>query len=169
MEGAPKTSVYRPPPGTPFGDAYVRMERDLYDQATDEELDWLEDNPLMWLRALSRMEAVIQAQMGIAKIALNKLAPRIGSTASQKYLNAKRAHDEKHKSRIHLLTLVGQRREEAKSLLSDEALVTMTTVGDLLDLLQQIVDCAKEDDFEQIEEICNGMINRINRRISDNA
>lgn len=168
-EGPPKTSVYRPPTGTPFGDAYHRMEQDLYDQATDEELDWLEDHPLMWLRALSRMETVIQGQMGIAKIALNRLAPPIGSRPTNQWLEAKRKHDEKHRYRIHLLNLIGQRREEAKSLLSDEELGIMWTLGDLLEFTQQILDYAKEDDFEQIEASCNGLIDKIQRRISGQA
>lgn len=160
----PKTSVYRPPAGTPFGDAYFKTEQDVHDNATDEELDWLEEHPLMWIRALSRMETVIQARMGIDKIGLKKKGPMPGQHPSREYLEARKAFEHKQQYRIHLLTVIGQRREEAKSMISDDSVITLMTVGDLAELMNQILDYAKEDDYEAIESSVLGVLKKIEER-----
>lgn len=160
----PKTSAYRPPAGTPFGDAYFRMEQDIHDKATDDEIDWLEDHPLMWLRALSRMESVIQARMGIDKIGLQKICPGDGEGPTRKYVEAKRKFDHKQQYRIHLLTVIAMRREEVKSMISEDAVTTMMTIGDLAETMNQILDRAKEDDYEAIEASVRGVLKKITER-----
>lgn len=163
----PKTSVYRPPPGTGIGDAYANVEHDLFEEATEAELDWLEDHPLMWLRALSMYERMLQTRTGMDKLKVSRMAPDLGKAASQEYLDALKELKRKTQYRLHLLELIQVRREEAKSLIDDDSLTTMMTVGDLTEIMLQILDHAKRDEYEHIESSCQGILARIKRKVEE--
>lgn len=160
-------SAYRPPKGTPFGDAYNKAELDLRDEATDEELDWLEDNPLMWLRALSRLETHYQARTGMDKMSLKRLAPLPGEVPSREYLAGVKELKRKQQYRMHLLEVIATRREEVKSMVDDESIITLMTVGDLLEMMLQLREYAQHDDFEHIESSVSGVIKMIEKRTQE--
>lgn len=160
-------SPYRPPAGTPFGDAYLKAELDIRDEATDAELDWLEDNPLMWLRALSRLETHYQARTGMDRMNLKRHIPLPGQAPSVEYLNGLKELKRKQQYRLHLLEIIQTRREEVKSMIDDESIITLMTVGDLAEIMVQIREAAKVDDYEFIEKSANGMIKMIEKRMAE--
>lgn len=160
-------SPYRPPAGTPFGDAYIKAELDLKDEATDAELDWLEDNLLMWLRALSRLETHYQARTGMDRMSLKRLMPMPGEVISRDYLNAVKEFKRKQQYRLHLLEIIQTRREEVKSMIDDDSIITLMTIGDLAEIMTQIREAAKVDDYEFIEKSSSGILKMIERRMAE--
>jgi len=161
----PYEGSYRPPRGTPFGEAFYRMEKEIRDKATDEEVDWLEDHPIMWLRALSWYERVIQSHTGMERMNLEKLKPNPGTGPTQEFLKARRSLRCKMQTRHHIQELIVMTRQEVTSMIDDDSVITMMTVGDLVELMTQIREAAKIDDFEQVEKTCHGVIGKIQRKV----
>lgn len=158
---------YRPPRGTPFGEAFHRMERELRDVATDEEIDWLEDHPIMWLRALSWFERVLNSHTGMERMTLEKLKPLPGTKPSIEFLKARRSLKHNQQVRHHMQETIYMTREEVKSMISAKSIADMMTVGDLLEFATQIRDMAKIDDFEGIDKSCHGIIGKLQRKVKE--
>lgn len=158
---------YRPPRGTPFGEAFHKMEREIRDEATDEEMDWLEDHPVMWLRALSWYERIIQSHTGMEKMHLEKLKPVTGQPPSAEFLAARRRLKYNQQIRHHIQEMIYMTREEVKSMVDPDSIITMMTVGDLLELMVQIRMYAQQDEFDMIEKSCHGVIGKIQKKVKE--
>lgn len=158
---------YRPPRGTPFGEAFHKMEREIRDKATEEEVDWLEDHPIMWLRALSWYERVLQSHTGMERMHLDKLKPLPDTNPSIEFLKAKRSLRRNRQVRHHIQELIYMTREEVKSMIDSDDLASIMTSGDLLEFAVQIRDMAKLDDFAGIEKSCHGIIGKIQRKAKE--
>ena len=159
--------TYRPTRGTPFGEAFHKADREIHGQATDEEIDWLEDHPIMWLRALSWLERIIQSHTGMQRMRLARFSPLPGESATATYLRERRSLKRKQETRHHLQELIYKTREEVKSMIDDDAVTTLMTVGDLMELMVQIREMAKQDDFEGIDKSCHGVIGKIQRKVKE--
>lgn len=121
--------------------------RELKEQATPEELRWLYDNALLWLRALTMIKNDVSNHIAKAKRDIEGLKPPAGTHASQDYLDAKHGVEEKNKARLHFSNIVGNRLEEVKSLISSLP-ASRLTLADIIEAFIGIADLIDIDDLD---------------------
>lgn len=135
--------------------------REIRDEATSSEVQWLYDHPVQWLRALLRMHIDIKNQIAKSKTNLNAIAPRDGTNPPQAYLEARSAWLKTRTGRIHVQGIVENKMEEVKALLGSDHFSAQLTVGDLVGIFAEFVEMVDDDDVEHIRAKAQYMIRRL--------
>jgi hypothetical protein len=147
---------------------YARARRvanlEMRGKATASEVQWLYENPLMWLRALSRIKAETHRAITKSASDLNDLKPAAGTHASQEYLNLHRAWLDKRTVRFHFLGIIEDKMEEVKSLLGAEHFTARITVGDLIAAFIEFDDLVDDDEVSVIQAKAQYWIRKLSQK-----
>lgn|SRR5690349_6688614 len=126
------------------------VEDDIGGRATPSQVRLLYDNPLLWLRVLRRISKEIENHIAKDRRSLVELRPPAGSHASDEYLKAKNEVDERAKRRLHFKQIVDSRVEDAKCMISPDAVGTYM-IGDLVDAFLAIAEDVQYEDLRSID------------------
>lgn len=147
---------------------YARARRvanlEMRGKATASEVQWLYDNPLMWLKALSRIKAETHRAITKSASDLNGMKPAAGTHASQEYLDVYRAWLEKRTVRFHFLGVIEEKMEEVKSLLGAEHFTARITVGDLLAVFIEFDELVDDDEVSVIQAKAQFWIRKLSKK-----
>lgn len=137
------TVQFRPAPPLVLARRYAIAE--LRRQATDQQVAWLYDHPLPWLRALIALQLQVDRHIAQDRLALGALKPLPGSQPTADYMRAKRAADSQHAKRLHFRQLAADRMDDVESLIGDGPL-DRTTAGDVARALAAIAQLLDDDE-----------------------
>lgn len=147
---------------------YARARRvanlEMRGKATASEVQWLYDNPLMWLKALSRIKAETHHAITKSLSDLNDMKPAAGTNASQEYLDVRRAWLEKRTVRYHFLSVAEEKMEEVKSLLGAEHFTARITVGDLIAAFIEFDQLVDDDEVSVIQAKAQYWIRKLSEK-----
>lgn len=141
--------------------------RELKGRATDTEVTWLYEHPLLWLRALTSIRRDVQYHIAKDRAGLAQVRPRGVQTCPPEYLVAKAEFDERTMVRTHVLQLVENRADEVKALLGPEPAVGHVSIGELIGMFEEIAVMADEGDLAAAADKARYQAKRIARRAKE--
>ncbi len=135
----------------PYARARRAANLEMRGKATASEVQWLYDNPLMWLKALSKIKAETQRAITKSASDLNDMKPAAGTHADQEYLDLHRAWLDKRTVRFHFLGIIDEKMEEVKSLVGAQHFTARITVGDLIAAFIEFDQLVDDDEVSVIQ------------------
>lgn len=132
---------------SPLRTARRHAEADLRDVILPASLTWLHDRPLLWLRALQRLERDAQTRTAKDRARVAHLKPVDGGQATAEYLLAKRELQARTAARLHWMAKVVERIEDVKALIGPQPAVGYLSVGDVVAALTEVAEMADEGDL----------------------
>jgi hypothetical protein len=148
----------------PYAKARRIANLEIRGKATASEVQWLYENPLMWLRALSRINIDTQQALIKSQKDLNPLKPAAGTNASQEYLDLHRAWLDKRTDRYHFLGMAQEKIEEVKSLIGAEHFTAKITVGDLLAVFMEFDQLVDDDEVSVIQAKAQFWVRKLSKK-----
>ncbi len=127
------------------------VDRELDREATAEEVTWLADHPLMWLRALIQVRADVRNHVNQDRAGLARSAPEAGEAPSRSHLAAVAKFEAMTVQRMHFVRIVERRIEAVSSILGVDP-ADRTLVGDFVQVLFRIAQLADDDDIEAVKD-----------------
>lgn len=115
---------------------------------TPEELIYLKENPLLWLRALTQILRDVETHIAEDKRRLVGLRPKPGQPPSAAYLEKKSVLDQRAKRRIHFYNLVKRRISEVTVLLGDQSAVPL--IGEVIHAMLRIETLADQGEYDSV-------------------
>lgn len=139
---------------SPLGHARRLADMELRGTATLEDIAWLFNNPVLWLRALAHMQADIRHRMNLKRLELSKHKPLPGAKNNgmqlRLYEKLKHEFDQSNGRRADIIRRIERKIEQAKELFGvDNVLLT----GDLIFLMTRIAQLAEDDDIESVKSV----------------
>ena len=132
---------------SPLRTARRYADMDLKGAAQSGDIAWLHANPLMWLRALIRISRDIEVHIAKDRAGIAHLKPSGTGRTPPEWLAAKAGHDARTKGRMHFQQIVKTRIEEVKAILGPEPATGFLSVGDLIEVMEEIAEMADEGDL----------------------
>lgn len=150
----------------PTAQARRLADREIRNEATSGEVAWLHDHPLLWYRALRRMEMETRIHIFKARTDLSELRAELivpGRRIPSEYLRAKAAVDKAQRGREHFRSLVDERLEQARSLMGGET-VDRWLHGDLIMGFYDIGYAINSNDLPAAREMIQMWITRLSEK-----
>lgn len=157
---AANNGTFRAIPPLRIARNYTDLE--IRQQATASQVQWLYDNPLLWLRALQQIKRDIDNHIAKDRTNLSHLKPGKGETVSNDYLAAKRRHDQSTTGRLHFTRRVEARIEEVASLVNPLPM-GREMAGDTIKFLIKVVALAEDDDIEAVKRALLYQVERLSK------
>ena len=132
---------------SPLKDARRLADRELNQKATPSEVQWLYDNPMLWLRALRQIKQQIDTHIAKDRFSLSAHKPKNGTAPNGTYLIMKAEFDRRTRNRLHVASMVQARIDELKILIGPDQ-VPRPLYGDLIDVFAEIAASADGGDLE---------------------
>lgn len=133
---------------SPYKMARRYVDAELADRATAQQIAWLYEHPMLWLRALQAVVREVESHLAKSRASLARIKPPPGTAENAEYMAAKNEVDTRSVSRIHVLNLAKGRVEEVKALLGPEsAAMGHLSMGDLIAIMTDIAGLADEGDL----------------------
>jgi hypothetical protein len=144
-QGNPKTE-------SPLGHARRLADKEIRKTATLAELQWLLENPVLWIRGLNHIKDDIQFRMAQRRADLIRAKPQQGVKVTQKEVEMYKASCDAfildNQKRVDFMHRVDRKLEEVKLLFGTER---MYVPGDFIAVLAKIVQLAEDDDIEAVK------------------
>lgn len=152
---------YAPNPNTKLGRAYLYAVKESEGPLSVTEANFLRDNPLLWLRAISLYSANMDFLIRQTNSRLKGLAPQPGEVQSAAYL--KEVRDKKRWSMVqeHKLQKIRARRAELIVELGYSKLTDATIVGDLVGVLSDLLAALRQEDYLEAGRLAEHWIYRL--------
>lgn len=132
---------------SPLTTARRAAEADLTGKATPGEVQWLNDNPLLWLRSLIRIRAEVRNHIAKDRRSIANLKPAAGTHPEGEYLRAKAELDQRSVGRLHFIQRVEGRIEDVKVIVGGRPLGDRMLIGDLVEIFASIADAVEDGDL----------------------
>lgn len=113
------------------------VDLSLRGEATASEMAWLQDNPVLWLRALSRVREETESHIAKSRATVGQYLPAQGERSSPEHLAAVREHKRNQKARMHFLEILKCHVDEVKTLCGFD-IPDATMRGDFVNVLVDI-------------------------------
>lgn len=112
------------------------VEADLRQQASPEERRRLHENPVLWLKVLTRLQLDVEGHIGKDHLRLATMKPMPGEQPSHEYIMEKKACSTRTSRRMHFLGIVKKRMNEVAAICGDQP---VPLVGDVVTILVKII------------------------------
>lgn len=151
-------SPYIPRPGTLLRKAFDYARHDMHENTTAEQMKWLEDHPLLWVRALDLWRKTHAHRQQQDYDQLSKHKPDPGTGPLVEYLEMRRKLAAANQYRKHAEMMIKVRLAELNARFGHEPLVNRMSVGDLVIHLNKIMAMNEQDDPDGIDRLCESLI-----------
>ena len=152
---------YVPNANTKLGRAYLLAVKDCEAVLLATEANFLRENPLLWLRAISLYANNLDFLIRQAKTRLAALKPVTGADPSFVYSQALRDHKAWSVAQEHKLQKIRTRRAELVVELGYADIRQALVVGDVIDGLVDILSAIKQEDWVEARAETEHWISRL--------
>lgn len=155
---------YVPNPNTKLGRAYLCAVKDCDGPLLATEANFLRDNPLLWLRAISLYSTNLDFLIKLAKTRLKLLAPEPGPNFAAQiggYMQEMRTNKKWSIVQEHKLQKIRARRAELIIELGYEDIKQALVVGDVVGALSDILTALQTEDHMEAGRLAEHWIFRL--------
>lgn len=153
--------AYVPNVNTKLGRAYLCAVKDCEGNLLATEANYLRENPLLWLRAVSLYANNLDFLIRQAKTRLAALKPVMGDAPSAVYNQAIRDHKAWSVAQEHKLQKIRTRRAELIMELGYTDIREAMVVGDAVDCLADVLAALKQEDWIEAGNVVRHLITRL--------
>lgn len=152
---------YVPNPNTKLGQAYLCAVKDCEGTLLATEANYLRDNPILWLRAISLYSANLDFLIRQSNTRLKAMAPRVGEPQTIEYLDTLRRARNWSLVQEHRLHKIRARRAELVVELGYRDIREVLLTGDLVGVLTDILAAIKQEDWKESQRLAEYWIGRL--------
>lgn len=152
---------YVPNPNTKLGQAYLCAVKDCEGTLLATEANYLRDNPILWLRAISLYSANLDFLIRQSNTRLKAMAPRVGEPQTIEYLDTLRRARNWSLVQEHRLHKIRARRAELVVELGYRDIREALLTGDLVGVLTDILAAIKQQDWVESQRLAEYWIGRL--------
>lgn len=148
-------------PATPMAVAMELAARDVKGLGlSSDELAWLHDHPVTWVRALGTLKRQTEAHISKEKASVAAWKPTPGQRPTADYVRAKQAADQANLPRLHFRDKCVLRLAEVKSLVGFDR-VHLLNDADTVEQLQSVLLMLEDGQAEKAAATLRSMLDKI--------
>jgi hypothetical protein len=144
---------YTPNANTKLGRAYLCAAKDCEGSLLATEANFLRENPLLWLRAISLYSANMDFAIRQAKTRLKAMAPLPGEVFDADYVRLVRDSKNRSVRNEHLLQKVKARRAELVVELGYQDIREVLLTGDIVGILADLLAALRQEDWVESKRL----------------
>lgn len=147
---APESGTYRPDGrrSPELARAVQAVYDDVHNKISDSDREFLENDAILWLRALRLVSANIANAIQMRSAELDAIRPGIGEAPSKEYLNGLKLFARRRQSYLHNLAIIRVRREEILYGLGMEHIGQTPNLGDVIGWFENVIIKLNEKDYD---------------------
>lgn len=147
---APESGTYRPDGrrSPELARAVQAVYDDVHNKISDSDREFLENDAILWLRALRLVSANIANAIQMRSAELDAIRPGIGEAPSKEYLNGLKLFARRRQSYLHNLAIIRVRREEILYGLGMEHIGQTPNLGEVIGWFENVIIKLNEKDYD---------------------
>ena len=138
----------------PLAQARRYADMELHGAARPDQIRWLHEHPLLWLRALTGIKRDVESHIGNDRMSVSGMKPAPGGNPTA-WLAVKAELDGRTLRRQHFLIRVRARLDEVCSLLGSEPAAGHWLIGEVVAVLTNIEAALEDDDVRAATDIAH--------------
>jgi hypothetical protein len=141
-------------PASSFTTARRYADVEIRNDITPNELVWLREHPLLWMRALIVMQREAENHIAKDRMDMNEHKPVNGEhdkATQAAWMRLKGQLDQRTKARLHFIQKVKARKDEVKALIGSDSAVDRMLVGDVIGDILEIAELARMGDLRAVQ------------------
>lgn len=158
---------YEPNAATKLGRAYLCAVKDCDGVLLATEANFLRDNPLLWLRALTLYSANLDFLIRQAKTRLKATRPGHGESPTEQREREVRQHAQWSVVQQHRLNKIRARRAELVVELGYQDIREAVITGDLIEVLVDVLSSIQQGEYSEAEGLTRHWITRLTGLTND--
>lgn len=147
---APESGTYRPDGrrSPELARAVQAVYDDVHNKISDSDREFLENDAILWLRALRLVSGNIANAIQMRSAELDAIKPANGETATKEYLNGLKLFARRRQSYLHNLAIIRVRREEILYGLGMEHIGQTPNLGEVIGWFENVIIKLNEKDYD---------------------
>lgn len=147
---APESGTYRPTGrrSPELARAVQAVYDDVHNKISDSDREFLENDAILWLRAIRLVGANIANAIQMRSAELDAIKPASGEAATKEYLNGLKLFARRRQSYLHNLAILRVRREEIMYGLGAEHMGQLANIGDVIGWFDKILSSLNVKDYD---------------------
>lgn len=147
---APESGTYRPDGrrSPELARAVQAVYDDVHNKISDSDREFLENDAILWLRALRLVSGNIANAIQMRSAELDAVRPGIGEAPSKEYLNGLKLFARRRQSYLHNLAIIRVRREEILYGLGMEHIGQTPNLGEVIGWFENVIIKLNEKDYD---------------------